>query len=70
MPASQQLLTHKACRLKKAEKEKMKEMAAAAESQDKEARRKARKYVPGCSLYFAMCGTVRELSEAGSIWIW
>ena len=32
------------CRLKKAEKEKMKEMAMAAESQDKEARRKARKY--------------------------
>ena len=31
------------CRLKKAEKEKMKEMALAAETQDKEARRKARK---------------------------
>ena len=33
----------KCCRLKKAEKDKMKEMAAAAEVQDKEARRKARK---------------------------
>ena len=31
------------CRLKKAEKEKMREMAVAAEAQDKEARRKARK---------------------------
>ena len=33
------------CRLKKAEKQKMVDMAVAADAQDKEARRKARKYV-------------------------